>query len=718
MCGMDESKFSEQQETEQLRKVLLSLMEFYEDLREEGIETPNEAEFRAYYILTHIRDKDVVKQTMTQPVHVFKHPHIQLALKFYAMAQRNNEIEETSSRRNKAENALASKNSYASFFKWIASPKTPFLMACLLETHFPEVRKGAMKAMNVGYMMRAAGVEASFVQNVLCYDSLAQCLQEAKHYGIGMDMSLEEPTLLFGQRHHETRVHVFLEPLSYLTQKKSSLVDLKKGGQSFRSIVNGVDMPVAAPAHTPNVPVSAFQPTASRTLDMAEKSKKAKEAAAEQKKKIELVAEARRQAEKAEAKAAEERRKLEAFIEQKRQEQLLQEKTRLVQEAAERQKQMELKRKEELEMREQLRRKQEEAERQRMIEEQQRKEAEERRIKKMEEERLKKLKQDTARKMMEELLKQVIKEETARIVRNQTRVRKILEKKASIWASRARARISKRNSKIDLLKSKHVFSWSVVRHHPYFRPSFLKNGAPKLEDEEEIKKKARQSLIAEQMALEKNTIVDNQMVWKTENFSNNIYPQIWSQVDEFRRNHPSLLKKLNWQLLISAENKQLQSSTWYRSKFGLDNEFLRRIGIYDKYDVTCRMVCKETNPITRHIAEEVGGVVFSLAELDTRTKSKEEMQIYWNKSAARLTSLIQDIGKHNPTATFPILITYFPDGTDTSETLKKIPGLLGLSNHEQINDFRLVIMNPQTISTRIVDEVNWLASRSSINFPV
>ncbi|KAG1455932.1 hypothetical protein G6F55_006788 [Rhizopus delemar] len=242
MCGMDESKFSEQQETEQLRKVLLSLMEFYEDLREEDIETPNEAEFRAYYIITHIRDKDVVKQISSQPAHIFKHPYVKQALKFHAMAQRSNEIEETSSRRNKAENVFGSQNNYASFFKLIADPHTPFLMACLLETHFSEVRKGALKAMNVAYMARAAGVEAEHVRKVLCYDSLAQCLKEAKHYDIGMDMSLKEPTLLFGLKHYESRARVFLEPLSYPAQRKSVfLVDAKKDDKAFTEIVNGYE---------------------------------------------------------------------------------------------------------------------------------------------------------------------------------------------------------------------------------------------------------------------------------------------------------------------------------------------------------------------------------------------------------------------------------------------------------------------------------------------
>ncbi|KAG1050671.1 hypothetical protein G6F43_007073 [Rhizopus delemar] len=220
--------------------VLLSLMEFYEDLREEGIEAPNEAEFRAYYIVTHIRDKDVARQISSQPAHIFKHPYVKQALKFHAMAQRNDENEETSSRCNKEEKAFGSQNNYASFFKLIADPHTSFLMACLLETHSPKVRKGALKAMSVAYMARAAGIEAEYVRKVSCYDSLGQCLKEAKHYGIRMDISSKEPTLLFGLKHYESRARVFLEPLSYPAQRKSVfLVEAKKEGKAFSEIVNG-----------------------------------------------------------------------------------------------------------------------------------------------------------------------------------------------------------------------------------------------------------------------------------------------------------------------------------------------------------------------------------------------------------------------------------------------------------------------------------------------
>ncbi|RCH83600.1 hypothetical protein CU098_004615, partial [Rhizopus stolonifer] len=240
MCELDESKFSEQQETEQLRKVLLSLMEFYDDLREEGIETENEPEFRAYHMLSHIRDQDVVRQAQTLPVHIFRHPYMTRAIEFFGLAQRNNEIMETSSRRNKPENVEASQNFYSKFFKLIADPGTPFLMACMLECHFADIRKGALKAMNVSYMMKAGGVEAEHVRQVLAYDSLKHLLNEVALYGIPLDMSLDEPTICFGQKHYRTKTPIFVEPLSNPSQKKSiQLVEPKKNGQSFQSIIYG-----------------------------------------------------------------------------------------------------------------------------------------------------------------------------------------------------------------------------------------------------------------------------------------------------------------------------------------------------------------------------------------------------------------------------------------------------------------------------------------------
>lgn len=44
-------------------------------------------------------------------------------------------------------NTEAAQNHFSRFFSLIARPSTPFLLACLLEAHFTDVRKGALKAL-------------------------------------------------------------------------------------------------------------------------------------------------------------------------------------------------------------------------------------------------------------------------------------------------------------------------------------------------------------------------------------------------------------------------------------------------------------------------------------------------------------------------------------------------------------------------------------------
>ncbi|KAJ8651257.1 hypothetical protein O0I10_013262 [Lichtheimia ornata] len=143
LCEYDDEKFSEQQETEQLRKVLLGLMEVYDDLREDGIEAPNEVEFRADYLIAHIRDHEAAAQL---PRH----------------------------RRNKFTNVEASQNNYPELFKLVGEGDTPFLLACMVEWHFSDISKGALKAMNRARKSVHIGVEDEYLRQVLTYDSIKQ----------------------------------------------------------------------------------------------------------------------------------------------------------------------------------------------------------------------------------------------------------------------------------------------------------------------------------------------------------------------------------------------------------------------------------------------------------------------------------------------------------------------------------------------------------------
>jgi hypothetical protein len=136
----------------------------------------------------------------------------------------------------------AAQNFYTEFFKLVAKPETPFLMACLLESHFADVRKGALKAMNISYVYKLSGVPASYIERILCYDSLRQLMDEAHLYGLVVDESLDEPTFRFGQKHFKTKQSVFREPLTNPPQRRSAkLVEPKKYSMLFKDIINGVE---------------------------------------------------------------------------------------------------------------------------------------------------------------------------------------------------------------------------------------------------------------------------------------------------------------------------------------------------------------------------------------------------------------------------------------------------------------------------------------------
>lgn len=176
---------------------MVSLAQFYDDLSKVGIYSDNEAEFRAYQILTYIRDQDVVRWAQTLRLPIFTHPLVQRALDFHALAQRNNEIMGTSARRNKPTNCEAAQNFFTRFFKMVADKDTTFLMACMLEGHFPDIRKGAMKAMNKTYNARYSGISAEIVRQMLGYDSVEDCVKEAELYGIPVDHTGPVPIIHF-----------------------------------------------------------------------------------------------------------------------------------------------------------------------------------------------------------------------------------------------------------------------------------------------------------------------------------------------------------------------------------------------------------------------------------------------------------------------------------------------------------------------------------------
>ncbi|KAL7309364.1 actin cytoskeleton and mitosis protein [Mucor circinelloides] len=718
MCEV--AQFSMQQELEQLNKVLLSLTEFYDDLREEGIESENEAEFRAYYLLSHIRDQDIARQAQTLPIHIFRHPYMTRALELHALSQRNNEIMETSSRRNKPENIEASQNYYSKLFKMIADDQTSFLMACMMECHFSDIRKGALKAMNIAYMAKASCVPAEHVRRVLAYDSLKHLLEELVLYGIPINMSLGEPTICFGVKHYRTKASVFREPLSNPAQTRSmTLVEPKKGGRSFREIINAEDTQVTlnsnthmmsskAPTNAP--PVNAWMNAAAPTFRKNDESQQFVE---QKQRQLELES-IRSRAAAAEAQLDRERKKVEAAMEKKRKEEAekealkLQEQQRILKE----QQEQERKRLEIEQIKAEIAKREEQA---RIKQEQERikRENEEKLKQQQLAERLRKKREAAEAARLEQLHREKIEELQDRIHRQRIiRAKALIKRKLTPCLDRVRQRIQKRNEKALERRRMWHFNLCLGIQNPYssLNISMLR---PLHSTPEGIRERVSKCMQYEKYALDnvKQPLQDQQAaIWQTENFSLNIYPRIRDKMFQRAKTQDDQ-DKLEWQLFVSVPDEKLDSSTWFSRKFGFDDEFHSRRERYQDFNITTRMITPNSDLPSKWV-DEAGAIIFSLPE-SKESKTPQEIATYWSENKQRLDKLTADLQRYYPGKQIPILLTYFPDTSNTESTLEKIPAYLGLDANRSISDYRFLFMNPLTITTRIIDEVNWLSTHSS-----
>ncbi|EFP86402.2 uncharacterized protein PGTG_12358 [Puccinia graminis f. sp. tritici CRL 75-36-700-3] len=234
--------YQEQQELEQVRKVLQSLNEFYDDYRGSNCFCPNEAEFRAYYLLTHLRDSDAARATERLPEKVFSDQRLQSALQLQILAQCGN-MSRAAGRR--PANSPATLNAFTRLFKKVSSTQTSFLNACLLETHFSEIRVSALKALRLA-QCRKYGAHVPLVEIArLCYMSLEESYGFCNACGLTMSSGELERCTVELHRHAPFDD----KPVTYRTGQ--SVFITAKG--THLSIIDFIDG--AEPAASPLPPV-------------------------------------------------------------------------------------------------------------------------------------------------------------------------------------------------------------------------------------------------------------------------------------------------------------------------------------------------------------------------------------------------------------------------------------------------------------------------------
>lgn len=239
--GVGAEGWSEQQELEQLRKTLRSLMEYYDDYRAHGT-SPHEAEFRAYNLLMHVRDAETLHEIEMLPTPVFAAPPVQTALRLRTFVQRSNLLE----KRGAPSNTEATPNYFTRFFAELRTPRVGYLMACLAENIFPSVRIGAVKALARAYMAQHTPVPIAFCTRILGMDSDAETCEFLHTLGVEA-----------GDTARINRSVALDEDKTFAPPFSRSIVEAKRGSATCQAIVDGAT--VAAEVPVPK-PLSAAAP--------------------------------------------------------------------------------------------------------------------------------------------------------------------------------------------------------------------------------------------------------------------------------------------------------------------------------------------------------------------------------------------------------------------------------------------------------------------------
>ncbi|WFD36241.1 glycerol ethanol, ferric requiring protein [Malassezia cuniculi] len=229
--GVGAEGWSEQQELEQLRKTLRSLMEYYDDYRIHGT-CPHEAEFRAYNLLLHIRDAETLREVEMLPTPIFQAEPVQMAMKLRMLVQRSNMLE----KRGAPSNTEATPNYFTRFFSELRRANVGYLMACLAENIFPSVRIGAVKALARAYMVQHTPLPIDFCTRILGMDSDDETCEFL--HTLGVDAS---------DTARINRSIVLDEDKTFVPPFSKSIVEVKRGSVSCQAIVDGGVQP-ARPA--------------------------------------------------------------------------------------------------------------------------------------------------------------------------------------------------------------------------------------------------------------------------------------------------------------------------------------------------------------------------------------------------------------------------------------------------------------------------------------
>ncbi|KAM6349228.1 LOW QUALITY PROTEIN: germinal-center associated nuclear protein [Alca torda] len=223
LCEEPMSSFDAKINNENMTKCLQSLKEMYQDLANKGIYCKSEAEFRGYNVLLNLNKGDILREVQQFHPEVRNAPEVRFAVQAFAALNSNN---------------------FVRFFKLVQAAS--YLNACLLHCYFNQIRKDALKSLNIAYTVstqRCTAFPLDHLVRMLLFEDCEEATDFISYYGLSVSDGA----------YVELSRSAFLEPDGLPKPRKSIFVS-QKLTVSVGEVVNGGPLP-AVPHH---VPVSSF----------------------------------------------------------------------------------------------------------------------------------------------------------------------------------------------------------------------------------------------------------------------------------------------------------------------------------------------------------------------------------------------------------------------------------------------------------------------------
>lgn len=169
MAAAHDPDYQQQQEIEQFNNSLQTLTHMYDDVRSRGGTCPNEAEFRAYELISKIDDTELDRNLQRLPDTIISAPVLQRAIFLRGLILRG----------------VGRLDLYSAFFRAIFDGHTPFLLACLAEIHFNMIRYNALSMLARSLHSKAKNMpDAKALSADLGFDTVGEFLQSCKLYAL------------------------------------------------------------------------------------------------------------------------------------------------------------------------------------------------------------------------------------------------------------------------------------------------------------------------------------------------------------------------------------------------------------------------------------------------------------------------------------------------------------------------------------------------------